>query len=82
MKNFFLSNIRNIFLHTILLLLLIIGIQNSNNKSKVTFLTLQSINMPVSFIIGTSFLCGSFYGNIIFSFLELEESKKNLFLQR
>ena len=45
-----------------LFILLMIGIQNSSNKSKVNFLINETINLPVSFIIGTNFICGSLIG--------------------
>jgi len=47
-----------------LFLFLIIGIQNSSNKSKVNFLINETVNLPVSFIIGVSFISGSILGNI------------------
>lgn len=48
-----------------LLLMLIIGIQNSSNKNKVNFLFNESVELPVSFIIGLSFISGSILGNCI-----------------
>ena len=45
--------------------LLIIGIQNSSNKSKVDFLINETIELPISFIVGSSFILGSILGNII-----------------
>ena len=48
-----------------LFILLFIGIQNSSNKSKINFLKNESINLPISFIIGTSFIAGSFTGSIL-----------------
>ena len=48
-----------------LLLMLIIGIQNSSNKNKVNFLVNESVELPVSFIIGLSFISGSIFGNCI-----------------
>ena len=48
-----------------LFLLLIIGIQNSSNKSKVNFLLDETINLPVSFIIGSSFIGGSIVGSLL-----------------
>tara|TARA_S200000501_G_C20825272_1_gene744677 strand:+ start:197 stop:418 length:222 start_codon:yes stop_codon:yes gene_type:complete len=54
-----------IFLNTSLFLMLIIGIQNSSMKSKVNFLIYESINLPVSFILGVSFLCGSTTGGLL-----------------
>ena len=47
-----------------LFLLLIIGIQNSSNKSKVNFLINETVNLPISFIIGSSFIGGSIIGSI------------------
>ena len=47
-----------------LFLLLMIGIQNSSNKSKVNFLINETVNLPISFIIGSSFIGGSIIGSI------------------
>ena len=46
-----------------LFLLLMIGIQNSNNKSKVNVLINETVKLPISFIIGTSFISGSVIGS-------------------
>ena len=43
-------------------LILIVGIQNSNQKNKINFLNKESIELPVSFIIGLSFISGSLLG--------------------
>ena len=48
-----------------LLLMLIIGIQNSSNKNKVNFLLNESVELPVSFIVGVSFISGSIIGSFI-----------------
>jgi len=45
--------------------LLFIGIQNSSNKSKVDFLINESIELPISFLIGSSFIIGSILGSFI-----------------
>ena len=45
--------------------LLLIGIQNSSNKAKVNLLIDETIQLPISFIIGTSFICGSLIGGFI-----------------
>ena len=47
-----------------LFLLLIIGIQNSSNKSSVNFLINETVKLPISFIIGSSFISGSIIGSI------------------
>ena len=61
------------FFNTSLFLMLIIGIQNSTNKSKVNFLINETINLPISFIVGTSFISGTLAGTLI-SFINEKES--------
>ncbi len=48
-----------------LFLLLIIGIQNSSKKSSVNFLINETVKLPISFIIGSSFVGGSLIGSFI-----------------
>ena len=48
-----------------LFLLLMIGIQNSSNKSRVNFLINQTVQLPISFIIGSSFVGGSLIGSLL-----------------
>ena len=48
-----------------LFIVLIIGIQNSSNKSSVNLFKNQTIKLPISFIIGTSFITGSILGGIL-----------------
>ena len=48
-----------------LFLLLMIGIQNSSNKNRVDFLINKTIKLPISFIIGTSFISGSLIGSVL-----------------
>ena len=55
-----------------LFLLLMVGIQNSSNKIKVNFISAETIELPVSFIIGLSFIGGS----ITSSFIDLSSLKK------
>ena len=55
-----------------LFLLLMVGIQNSSNKSKVNFLINETVKLPISFIIGASFISGSSLG----SFFNLNLNKK------
>ena len=49
-----------------LFLILIIGIQNSSEKSKVNLLINETVYLPISFIIGVSFISGSILGNIFY----------------
>ena len=60
-KKIFFSTIFNSCLFT----LLIIGLQNNSNKSRVNLVLDQTIELPVSFIIGSSFIGGSLIGSII-----------------
>ena len=46
-----------------LFLLLMIGIQNSSKKIKLNLILRETINLPISFIIGTSFISGSIIGS-------------------
>ena len=46
-----------------LFLMLFIGIQNSSNKTKIDFLINETIELPISFIVGTSFILGSILGS-------------------
>ena len=48
-----------------LFLILVIGIQNSLDKKKVNFVLNETIELPISFIIGSSFISGSILGSII-----------------
>ena len=48
-----------------LFLILFIGIQNSSNKRRVDFLINETIELPVSFIVGSSFILGSIVGSFI-----------------
>ena len=52
-------------LNSALFFLLIIGIQNSSNESKVKLVIVETINLPISFILGMSFISGSVSGNIL-----------------
>tara|TARA_B100000212_G_scaffold61448_1_gene41708 strand:+ start:332 stop:493 length:162 start_codon:yes stop_codon:yes gene_type:complete len=45
--------------------LLFIGIQNSSNKSSVDLLIDETIELPISFLVGTSFIFGSILGSFI-----------------
>ena len=55
----------NLIFNFSLFLLLMIGIQNSSEKAKVNFIVNETIFMPLSFIIGVSFISGSFAGTLL-----------------
>ncbi len=44
---------------------LMLGIQNSSEKIKVNLIVNQTIALPISFTIGTSFIIGSMIGSLI-----------------
>ena len=54
-----------ILFNSSLFLLLMIGIQNSINKRKVNFIISETVNLPISFIIGISFISGSLTGSLL-----------------
>ena len=55
----------NILFNSSLFIILLIGIQNSSNKEKVNLLVDETINLPLSFIVGTSFIFGSIAGSLL-----------------
>ena len=67
-KKLFLAAIFN----SCLFLVLFIGIQNSSKKTKVNLLIKETIELPISFIVGSSFILGSIFG----SFLILDMDNK------
>ena len=50
-----------------LFLLLMVGIQNSSDKTKINLIINETINLPISFIVGISFITGSLTGSILSS---------------
>ena len=54
-----------VIFNSCLFLILFIGIQNSSNKSKVNLLKEETIELPISFIVGSSFILGSVLGSFI-----------------
>ena len=61
--------IKKLFLGVIfnscLFVVLFIGIQNSSEKNKVDFLIDETIELPISFIVGSSFVVGSIFGSFL-----------------
>ena len=61
--------IKKLFLAVIfnssLFIVLFIGIQNSSNKHKVDLLIDETIELPISFIVGSSFILGSIFGSFL-----------------
>jgi uncharacterized integral membrane protein len=55
----------NITFNSCLFLILIIGIQNSSKKEKINLIFAETITLPISFIIGSSFITGSILGSLL-----------------
>ena len=53
------------FFNVSLFLILIIGIQNSSSKKKVNLILSETVNLPISFIIGISFISGSITAGLL-----------------
>ena len=48
-----------------LFFILMIGLQNSSNKKEVNLLVNDTVNLPIGFIVGISFLSGSVTGSFL-----------------
>ena len=75
MIKFAISNISSFLINLFFLIFLILGIQNSFETSKIKFLNYKSADIPISFIVGTSFITGSLLGNFIFSVLKIDNKR-------
>ena len=53
-----------------LFLVLIMAIQNSTNKRKINLIMNETINLPISFFIGISFLSGSLTGSLVNTYFD------------
>ena len=60
-----------------LFLILMVGIQNSSNKTRVNLIINETVNLPISFIVGISFISGSLTGGILSSNFQ-KKDKENL----
>ena len=67
--------IYTITLNFSLFLLLMIGIQNSSKKEKLNFTKWQTVNLPIGFIVGISFITGSISG-IFLNISNFEKERK------
>lgn len=48
-----------------LFLILVIGLQNSSTKKRVNLILNETINLPIGFIVGVSFITGSISGSLL-----------------
>ena len=65
MSGAFKKIIFSITFNSCLFLLLIIGIQNSSNKRKINLFKKDTVALPISFIVGVSFITGSLTGSFV-----------------
>ena len=75
MKNLIFSNIYSLFINIFLLFFIIFAIQNSQEKKVTKIFNKETIELPLSFILGTSFVAGSISGSFIFSVLMFKNPK-------
>ena len=64
--------------HFSLLLILMVGIQNSSRKNKINLIINETVNLPIGFIVGISFISGSITGNLLGLNIREKEGEKNL----
>ena len=54
-----------IFFNSSLFIVLMIGLQNNSKQSKVDFIINETVNLPIGFIFGASFISGSLTGSLV-----------------
>ena len=74
MKIFIVSSLKNIIFNLTLISFLFLGIQNNNARNKLVFMDFETIKLPLSLIVGTSFIAGSISGNLIFNILYFKKN--------
>ena len=65
MRLFFRKLFYSAIFNSCLFAILFIGIQNSSNKSKVDLIIDDTVELPISFLVGSSFILGSILGSFI-----------------
>ena len=76
MRKLIITNVNNTIFNLLFFIFLLLGIQNSNQSLKITFLNFESVKMPKSFIIGSSFITGSLIAGLTISILKFESQKR------
>ena len=66
----------NLFLNYLFLICMMINIQNNELRRRINFLFFETISLPISFIVSTSFITGSLTGS--FLILGANEDSKRL----
>ena len=55
----------NLLSNLVSLILLFVVIQNSREKSSIKFIFLESVDIPIGFTLGLSFISGSTFGFVL-----------------
>ena len=77
MKKFIFSNINSLLVNSFLLFFLLFAIQNSQDKKSLKLFNKESIELPISFILGSSFLAGSLTSDFILSICNFKSKDRN-----
>ena len=77
MKKFIFSNITSLLVNSFLLFFLLFAIQNSQDKKALKLFNKESIELPISFILGSSFLAGSLTSDFILSICNFKSKDRN-----
>ena len=54
-----------VFFNSSLFIVLMVGLQNNSKQSKVDFIINETVNLPIGFIFGASFISGSLTGSLV-----------------
>ena len=69
--------IKKILFNTVLnlafFLIMMVSIQNSNNKGQLRFFSYETVYLPLSFLLGTNFILGSLSGSLLSKGIEGNE---------
>ena len=76
MKKFIFTNIHSLIVNIFLLFFLLFAIQNSQEKKITKIFNKETIELPISFILGTSLIAGSLSGSFIFSILSFKNKSE------
>ena len=77
MKKFIFTNIYSLIVNIFLLFFLLFAIQNSQEKKITKIFNKETIELPISFILGTSLITGSLSGSFIFSILSFKNKSED-----
>ena len=77
MKKFIFFNLNSILFNLVLFIFLLVGIQNNHEKKFINFLVFETIDLPIGFIVGSSMIIGSLFGNVIYSINKINNNNSN-----